>query len=165
VLIHGGFDLALTREPRLFSDRRFAGLFPPFVAQDLGARAEEHDPEESKAVVDPVFDTIRRIHERGGRVIAGTDSPIVPYGMGLLLEIEQLAESGLGPMAALESATRVAAEALGVEKDLGTVEVGKIADLVLLGGDPIEDVKNLRRTEMVVIRGKLLSVDQLLRSR
>jgi Tol biopolymer transport system component len=165
VLIHGGYDLALAREPGLLADRRIAGLFPPFVAQDLGARGDEPDPEGSKAAIVPVFDTIRRIHERGGRVIAGTDSPIVPYGMGLLLEIEQLAESGLGPMAALESATRVAAEALGAEKDLGTVEVGKVADLVLLAGDPIEDMRNLRRTEMIVIRGRLLSVDQLLRSR
>ena len=54
------------------------------------------------------------------------------------------------------------AQALGVEDDLGTVEVGKIADLVVLAGDPTEDIKNLRKTEMVVVNGRLLTVAQLL---
>jgi Tol biopolymer transport system component len=165
VLIHGGYDLALAREPGLLGDRRIVGLFPPFVAQGFRGNATERDREKSKAVIAPVFDTIRRVHEGGGNVIAGTDSPIVPYGLGLLLEIEQLSEAGLGPMAALESATRVAAEALGAGKDLGTIEVGKIADLVLLGGDPTEDIRKLRDTETVVIRGRLVSVEQLLKAR
>ena len=111
-----------------------------------------------------MFATIARIHERGGKVIAGTDSPIVPYGLSLLLEIEELSEAGLGPMAALESATRVAAEALGAEDDLGTIEAGKRADLVLLGADPLEDIRNIRKTEMVVVNGRLLTVEQLLRT-
>jgi imidazolonepropionase-like amidohydrolase len=112
-----------------------------------------------------MFATIDEIHHRGGKVIAGTDSPIVPYGLSLLLEIEQLSEAGLGPMAALESATRVAAEALGAGEDLGTIEPGKIADLVLLGADPAEDIKNLRKTEMVVVNGRVLTIEQLLKAR
>jgi imidazolonepropionase-like amidohydrolase len=115
--------------------------------------------------VAPVFATIDKIHERGGKVVAGTDSPIIPYGLSLLLEIEQLSEAGLGPMGALESATRVAAEALGAGGDLGTIEPGKIADLVLLGADPSEDIRNLRKTEMVVVNGRLLTIEQLLKSR
>ncbi|HEY7819772.1 MAG TPA: amidohydrolase family protein, partial [Vicinamibacteria bacterium] len=67
--------------------------------------------------------------------------------------------------AALESATRIAAEALGAGDDLGTIEPGKIADLVVLGGDPTEDIRNLRKTEMVVINGRMLTVDQLLKGR
>ena len=101
-------------------------------------------------MVAPIFETVRGVSDRGGRILAGTDSPIVPYGLSLLLEIEQLAEAGLAPMEALDSATRVAAEALGVGHELGTIEVGKIADLVLLGGDPLEDIGNLRKTELVL---------------
>jgi Tol biopolymer transport system component/imidazolonepropionase-like amidohydrolase len=166
VLIQGGFTLALAREPDLLlSDARFVSLFPPFVQDGLRKRSRDAGVERSRAVVAPMFQTIDRIHERGGKIVAGTDSPIVPYGLGLLLEIEQLSEAGLGPMAAIESATRIAAEALGAGKDLGTVEGGKLADLVLLGGDPTEDIKNLRKTELLVVNGKLLSVAQILRAR
>ncbi len=67
-------------------------------------------------------------------------------------------------MEALKSATRVAAEALGVGDELGTIEVGKIADLVLLGGDPLENIENLRKTEMVIVNGRVVTLEQLLRS-
>jgi Tol biopolymer transport system component/imidazolonepropionase-like amidohydrolase len=165
VLLHGGYTLALTREPGLLEEARFVTLFPPFVQDGFRESAQPRDTARSREVVAPVFATIGRIHERGGRIVAGTDSPIVPYGLALILEIEQLSESGLGPMAALQSATRVAAEALGAGEDLGTVEPGKIADLVLLRADPTEDIKNLRKTEAVVVNGRLLSVEQLLRGR
>ena len=165
VLLHGGYRLALAREPGLLDEARFQALFPPFAKEGFRRGPAPGDASGSLAVVAPVFETIDEIHERGGKVIAGTDSPILPYGLSLLLEIEELSEAGLGPMAALESATRVAAEALGADEDLGTIEPGKIADLVLLGADPSEDIKNLRNTEMVVVNGKLVTIEQLLKSR
>ena len=67
-------------------------------------------------------------------------------------------------MEALDSATRVAAEALGVGDEIGTIEAGKIADLVLLGGNPLENIENLRKTEKVIVNGRLVTVEQLLRS-
>ncbi len=163
VLIHGGWSLALAREPDLLRDPRFVTLFPPFVQEGYRSEINDEDRAASTEVVAPLFRTIAAIHERGGKIVAGTDSAIVPYGLGLILEIEELSEAGLGPMGAIESATRVAAEALGASKDLGTVESGKIADLVLLGGDPTEDIRNLRKAEIVVVDGRLLSVEQLLR--
>jgi Tol biopolymer transport system component/imidazolonepropionase-like amidohydrolase len=165
VLLHGGYTLALAREPGLLDEIRFLTLFPPFVQEGFRSGLRPGDAASSREVVAPVFSTIDEIHERGGRVIAGTDSPIVPYGLSLLLEIEELSEAGLGPMAALESATRVAAQALGAGGDLGTIEPGKIADLVLLGADPSEDIKNLRKTEMVVVNGRVLTIEQLLEAR
>jgi Tol biopolymer transport system component len=165
VLLHGGYTLALAREPGLLDEARFQALFPPFVQEGFRKGLRPGDASRSREVVAPVFETIDKIHERGGRVVAGTDSPIVPYGLSLLLEIEELSEAGLGPMAALESATRVAAETLGAADDLGTIEPGKIADLVLLGGNPSEDIKNLRKTEMVVVNGRLLTIEQLLKAR
>ncbi len=165
VLIQGGYTLALAREPSLLEELRFLTLFPPFVQEGFRVGRHPGDASASREVVAPMFATIDEIHERGGRVIAGTDSPIVPYGLSLLLEIEQLSEAGLGPMGALESATRVAAQALGAGGDLGTIEPGKIADLVLLGADPTEDIKNLRQTEMVVVNGRVLTIEQLLKAR
>jgi Tol biopolymer transport system component/imidazolonepropionase-like amidohydrolase len=165
VLIQGGYTLALAREPGLLDEARFQAFFPPFVKESLRTRPGAGDASASREVVAPMFATIDEIHKRGGKVIAGTDSPIVPYGLSLVLEIEELSEAGLGPMAALESATRVAAEALGAGEDLGTIEPGKIADLVLLGADPSEDIKNLRKTEMVVVNGRVLTIEQLLEAR
>jgi imidazolonepropionase-like amidohydrolase len=165
VLLHGGYTLALSREPGLLNEVRFQALFPPFVKEGFRRNLRPGDAIASREVTAPVFATIDRIHERGGKIVAGTDSPIVPYGLSLLLEIEQLSEAGLGPTAALESATRVAAEALGAGDDLGTIEPGKLADLVLLGADPSEDIKNLRQTEMVVVNGRLLTIEQLLKAR
>ena len=165
VLIQGGYTLALAREPGLLDEARFQAFFPPFVKESLRSRPGAGDASASREVVAPMFATINEIHQRGGKIVAGTDSPIVPYGLSLVLEIEELSEAGLGPMAALESATRVAAQALGAGNDLGTIEPGKIADLVLLGADPTEDIKNLRKTEMVVVNGRLLTIDQLLKAR
>ena len=73
-----------------------------------------------------IFETITALRDRGAKFVAGTDSPIVPYGLFLLVEVEQLSKASFGPMAAIESATRVASEALGVDEDLGTVTPGKL---------------------------------------
>ncbi len=165
VLIYGGFSLALAREPALLHESRLSILFPAWVTRQFQSVVPSEDVAGSEAVMAPIFSTVQRIAERGGRILAGTDSPIVPYGLSLILEIEQLSEAGLGPSLALRSATQFAAEALNVADELGTVEAGKIADLVLLGGDPIDDIKNLRKTEVIIVDGRLLTVEQLLRSR
>lgn len=164
VLIYGGWTLALAREPELVRERRFEMLFPAWAQDRFKSAVVTENVDAAREVMAPIFETVRNISDRGGRILAGTDSPIVPYGLSLLVEIEQLAEAGLGPLKALESATRVAAEALGVGDELGTIEVGKIADLVLLGGNPLEDIGNLRKTEMVIVNGRLVTVEQLLRS-
>jgi imidazolonepropionase-like amidohydrolase len=62
----------------------------------------------------------------------------------------------LPPAHALQAATAAPARALGVADELGTVEAGKLADLVLLAGNPLEDIRNVRRIEAVVRRGRLL---------
>jgi len=165
VLIYGGYSLALARDPTLLNEPRLSMLFPAWAQNGLRARAQPGDVEASLDVMAPIFSTVQRVAERGGRILAGTDSPIVPYGLSLILEIEQLSEAGLGPSLALRSATSFAAEALNLSDQLGTIEVGKIADLVLLGGDPIDDIKNLRLTEVVIVDGRLLTVEQLLRVR
>ncbi len=165
VLIYGGWSLALAREPGLAGERRLGLLFPAWAQDRFRSAVARRDVDAHRRVMAPIFTTVGEVAERGGRILAGTDSPIAPYGLSLLLEIEQLSEAGLGPMEALRSATQLAAEALGVDDQLGTVEAGKIADLVLLNGDPSVDIKNLRKTEMVIVNGRLLSVEQLLQSR
>jgi imidazolonepropionase-like amidohydrolase len=84
--------------------------------------------------------SVSEIVARGGRITAGTDSPIVPYGLALHVELQLLVEAGLSPFEALRSATLWAAEAVGVGADLGSIEVGKLADLIVVEGDPLANI-------------------------
>ena len=93
----------------------------------------------------------------GVKIIAGTDGPglgtLVP-GFGLHHELQLLVESGLSPAQALRAATLTAAEALGKDKDLGSIEPGKLADLLIIEADPLADIRNASKIEVVMKGGK-----------
>jgi len=101
----------------------------------------------------------------GVRIIAGTDGPgigsLLP-GFGLHRELELLVASGLSSLQALRAATLTAAEALGKDDRLGTVEPGKFADMVVLDADPLQDIQNLEKIHLVVQGGKSYERDALL---
>ena len=167
MLIYGGWELALAREPDLVSSDRRIQAFPAWLASSLTAPRDASGDREgqlsrSLALMRPMWETVTSIAAAGGRVIAGTDTPIVPYGLGLIVEVEQLAEAGLGPAGALRAATLTAAEALGLEGELGIIAPGALADLVLLDGNPLDDISNLRRVRAVLANGRLATLDQLL---
>jgi imidazolonepropionase-like amidohydrolase len=71
-------------------------------------------------------------------------------------ELELLVEAGLSPMEALVSATRRAAELIGKEDEFGTLEPGKRADLLVLGSDPLRDIRNTRTLELVIRSGEVI---------
>lgn len=163
LLIYGGWDLALAREPALLENDRRIHALPPWLAARLIEPLERTgDPAERLALMRPMWDTVAAVAAAGGRIVGGTDTPIVPYGLGLILELEQLAEAGLGAAGALRTATSVAAEALGLSGELGVIAPGAVADLVILDGDPLEDPANLRRVRAVIRGGRLATLDQLL---
>ena len=167
MLIYGGWDLALSREPELLSSDPRIRALPAWLASALTAPREAGGDREARiarnlALMRPMWDTVNAIAEAGGRIVAGTDTPIVPYGLGFILEIEQLAEAGLGPAGAIRAATLTAAEALGLEGELGVIAPDALADLVLLEGNPLEDIANLRRVRAVLANGRLATLDQLL---
>ena len=94
----------------------------------------------------------------GVPIMAGTDA-MNPYcfpGFGLHDELAMLVESGLTPLAALQAATMNPAKFLGRSADMGTVEAGKVANLVLLRADPLVDIHNTTQIEGVWLRGKYL---------
>jgi hypothetical protein len=110
---------------------------------------------------------IRALHDAGVPLLAGTDAPMrnVPPGFGLHEELAELTRSGLTPIAALRAATTEPARYFGAVDSLGTIEVGKLADLVLLDADPRADIGNARRIAAVLTRGWVYdraALDQLL---
>jgi hypothetical protein len=101
---------------------------------------------------------VRDMHRAGVEFLAGTDtSPDnpVPVGAGLHDELELFVESGFTPMEALQTATRNPARYFGALQNMGTIEVGKLADLVLLYANPLDDIRNTRKISMVVLRGRI----------
>ena len=99
---------------------------------------------------------IGRMHERGVPIGAGTDTPIylgLP-GYSLHEELEQLVASGLSPLEALRAATVRPAEFFGIEDEMGTIESGKRADLVLLDAYPLANIANTRRISGVISKGR-----------
>jgi imidazolonepropionase-like amidohydrolase len=94
--------------------------------------------------------------------LAGTDLgfPYVFPG-DLIKELEFFVQAGLSPLQALQTATINPAKYLNKDKQLGTVDPGKIADLVLLDGNPVEDIHDLRRLRGVVLSGRFLDRDKL----
>jgi imidazolonepropionase-like amidohydrolase len=112
------------------------------------------------------FEVTRLAVERGVRITAGTDH--VAYGpeaeqVELADELQLLVDSvGLSPARALLAATRDAALAIGAPaKNLGTIEVGKLADLVLFSASPLEDIRNVRRVEWVMREGVVHEPERL----
>jgi imidazolonepropionase-like amidohydrolase len=104
-----------------------------------------------------------RMHQRGVPIGAGTDTPIflsIP-GYSLHEELEQLVASGLSPLEALRAATVRPAEFFGIENDIGTVDPGKRADLVLLDADPLSNITNTRRISGVISKGRFYSPAEL----
>jgi imidazolonepropionase-like amidohydrolase len=99
-------------------------------------------------------DSFRMALEAGVKIASGSDQG--PSRQAALLEIEFLARCGLGPHGAIVAATRTAAELCRVEDRLGTVEPGKLADLIVVTGDPLEDIHTLRQLLMVIKGGRVV---------
>tara|TARA_B100000767_G_C19294176_1_gene340726 strand:+ start:65 stop:520 length:456 start_codon:yes stop_codon:yes gene_type:complete len=91
---------------------------------------------------------INEFKNRGGRVTTGSDSGFIYqlYGFAYIRELELLREAGFHPLEIIRSATLNGAEALGAEKKIGSIEVGKLADLVVIEENPLENLKVLYGT-------------------
>jgi len=99
---------------------------------------------------------INEYKNKGGRVTTGSDNGFIyqTYGFGYIRELELLREAGFHPLEVITSATLKGAQALGAEKDLGTVEVGKLADLVVVDANPLENLQYLYGTGAVYLNDK-----------
>jgi imidazolonepropionase-like amidohydrolase len=105
------------------------------------------------------LEMVNAMHRAGVGVLAGTDTGALDCFPGFSLhdELALLVQAGLTPMEALQSATRDPASCLGRSNDLGTIEQRKLADLVLLDANPLDDIRNTTRIAAVIANGRLLT--------
>jgi len=102
------------------------------------------------------------LHRAGVPVVAGTDQAVP--GHSLHREIEIYVQAGFTPMEAIQAATIVPARAMRIDKEVGTVEVGKRGDVIILGANPLESIHNIRTVESVVTNGVLYNCAELWQS-
>ena len=102
--------------------------------------------------------TLKKLHEAGVNIAAGTDSgtPGVVIGRGLHRELELMVEAGLSPMEAIMAGTKNAADNLTKAGELGTIESGKLADVIAVSGDPLKNIRDTREIKLVIKDGEIL---------
>jgi predicted amidohydrolase len=150
-------DPALERDPRL-------RYIPRFVKERWSDRAATLEAGSARAAAGQQALQRREVaitgllFRAGVPMLAGTDvtNPYCLPGFSLHDELARLVGAGLTPLAALQAATLNPARFLHVTDSLGTVDVGKVADLVLLDGDPLADIRNVSRIAAVVVNGRLI---------
>jgi Amidohydrolase family len=107
--------------------------------------------------------TLKALSDGGAKIALGTDSPQVfsVPGFSIHRELAAMAASGLTPFQILQSGTRNVAEYFGIEKETGTVETGKRADLLLLEANPLQDLGNAARRAGVMVRGRWIPESEI----
>lgn len=103
-------------------------------------------------------DNFRKAHAAGVKMVLGTDAGVMPHGTAAG-QFRVMVEYGMTPLEALRAATVNAAQALGREKDVGAIAVGRYGDIVAVDGDPLKDVRVLTAVKAVIKGGKLVSGD------
>lgn len=152
---------AYAEPPAFLDDRFFARAIPSDLVTELKSEAYR-----KRVASDPLFkrypeflrtaqQNLKRLADAGIRYGLGTDTgpPARFQGAFEHLELELMVEAGLTPAQAIIAATSSGAEFLGVAEDLGTLEEGKWADLIVLGTNPLEEIRNTRSIEAVYIAG------------
>jgi imidazolonepropionase-like amidohydrolase len=131
-------------------DTKFRGMGGNASADQMRARLAQ-----SEAVIGALF-------KGGVAIVPGSDTGLVGYG--LQRELEIYVEAGMTPLEAIQSATIVSARAMKLDAELGTIEAGKRADLILVDGNPAADIHDIRKVAQVITAGRLYDCAKLWRS-
>jgi imidazolonepropionase-like amidohydrolase len=144
LMLHPATVLA-TREPGL-------GKTPRQLRNIFGVGMDPANVEGNARLFEKYLAAVRAMHEHGVTIVAGTDIGVP--GHSLHRELELYVAAGFTPLEALQAATIVPARVLGKDRELGTVTAGKRADLLVVDGDPLTEIRALRNVRLVVARGR-----------
>ena len=150
-------ELALLRNPQL-------KYLPAYILKDTEsffAKYEKMAPEKRNAVISGykmLQDFVRRFAAAGGKIHSGSDPNHVVPGYAVHAELEMLVEAGLTPVQAIQTASLNVAQAWGKDNDYGSVDKGKIADLVIVRGDPRRNISDTQNVEKVFIEGTAMDI-------
>ena len=151
-------------DPGLATNRR-AALFPPWERERLVAavKTAQHEDQKYNLVrLEREEATVANDLKNGGTIIAGTDSPLDIPATSLHLNLRGQVKFGMQPWQALETATSMAARAWHVSSELGTLEKGKVADLIMVSGDPLKNIEDAANVQYVMKNGVMMSVEKIL---
>ncbi|MGA7541805.1 MAG: amidohydrolase family protein [Nitrososphaeraceae archaeon] len=112
-----------------------------------------------------ILQLTRMFYESGVTVLSGSDIPnfdLVP-GASLHHELELLVEAGIPPLEVIKIATRNGAQVLGIEEEVSTIESGKQADMIVLSDNPLDDIRNTKKIEAVIVDGQFIDNKQIIR--
>jgi imidazolonepropionase-like amidohydrolase len=146
-----GIRLAVARkQPVWFS----MDIFNTDYTQAEGAKngVLEDNLRKDREIAQSQRDNFRRAHAAGVRMVFGSDAGVMPHGTAAG-QFHTMVQYGMSPVQAIQAATRNAAEALGRDRDIGAIAVGRFADMIAVSGDPTRDVRLLEKVDVVVKGG------------
>ena len=158
----GGTTQLMRDEPERLADPKLRAFVPGWWMREA-PRATPRSP--TRTVLADRLASIRAAHAAGVSLQIGTDSQsgvrLLFYGAALHWELENFVQAGLSPFEVLRIATQQAAEAVGAEDDLGTLEPGKLADIVLLDENPLDDIRNTQSIWRTIKGGFVFDPEEL----
>ena len=146
---------------QVLADSARMRLVPQEIRRNWENLLDSETTREFQSILRPIvpleLENVRLVHEAGVLLLAATDVgvPFQVPGISLHVELERLVEAGLSPLEALRTATLNPARVLKMADSLGTIEPSKLADLVLLDANPLEDIRNTQKIRAVVADGRL----------
>jgi hypothetical protein len=169
----GGYQAAVAADPSIAQDPRMTRLQPAWVAASgagggrggpggRGGVSAVNDPKALVTFMERSSKVLLDLLHAGVPIVAGVDAPLVPFGAALHTELAGYVAAGFTPFEALQTATMNTAKLLNAENDLGSIEVGKLADLVVVEGNPLVNIRDTMRVRTVIKNGEVFSMEQLL---
>lgn len=167
----GMFTISTTFSPSLYAedpampDDSRQLVSPPWERKRLATmrdNAVKEDSADGLKRLDAEESTVAETYRKQGLILAGTDSPLDMPATSLHLNLRSQVKFGLQPWQALETVTYLPAKAYGLLTDLGTLEKGKLADLIIVSGDPLQHIEDAAKVQCVMKNGELLSVGNII---
>jgi imidazolonepropionase-like amidohydrolase len=145
----GSFEPGIAKAPFVL-ETKFRGMGATTTADQMRTRTAQ------------TLAVIGALHKAGVIIVPGSDTGLVGYG--LHRELELYVEAGMTPLEAIQSATIVSARAMKLDRDSGSIEVGKRADMILVDGDPLTNIGDLRKVSRVIVKGRVFDPAKLWQS-